>query len=114
MESRERNSLIGERIGNVLKHSRISQTEMAQRMGVTKQLLNAYIKGKHQVPAHVVAFVAKQCNVSADYILGLKENMIPLQDSFLDDFGDLRESYSMLSLKQRQVMLDFLKAFKTN
>lgn len=114
MEGKQRNKLIGERIYNVLKHSRISQTEMARRMGVTKQLLNAYIKGKHQVPAHVVAFIAGQTNVSADYILGLKNNMVPLNDSSLEGFDDIQESYATLNSNQRQVLLNFLRAFKIN
>lgn len=112
MENRAMNNIIGQRIENVLRSSRISQTEMANRMGITKQILNAYIRGKHRIPADAVAFIARECNISADYILGLKDDMVPVYDSFEEDFGPVRESYSKLTLAQRQAMLNFLTAFK--
>ena len=52
----------------------ITQKEMAFRLGIKQQQYSRYEKGINVMPVTYLPKICKILNVSADYILGLKEN----------------------------------------
>ena len=64
---------IGKRIRSVRERRGITQKWLAERVGITKQSLYAIEKGDIDIRGSRVAAFAKALRVSADYLLGLKE-----------------------------------------
>lgn len=62
---------IGERIHNVIDDRRISQTALAQQLGIKLQTLNGYMTGRTKFPPHIIAQIASILEISTDYMLGL-------------------------------------------
>lgn len=62
---------IGERIARLRAKRGLSQTELAQRMGITRVRLSHYESGRRQLSAELLARVAIELGVRADELLGL-------------------------------------------
>lgn len=52
----------------------LSQTELASKLGIHPSTLNGYEKGNHDPKSTGWIAIAKICNVSVDYLLGLTDN----------------------------------------
>lgn len=52
----------------------LSQTELAAKLGIHPSTLNGYEKGNHDPKSNGWIAIAKICNVSVDYLLGLTDN----------------------------------------
>ena len=68
--------LTGVDVGQRIKNSRVkrglSQTKLAEKVGVAKATILRIEAGKQNPSAKVLARIAKALNISADYLLGLK------------------------------------------
>ena len=64
---------IGERIHNIIDDRRISQTELARRIGLKLSTLNGYMTGRTKFPPEVIKLIAETLDVSSDYLLGLSD-----------------------------------------
>lgn len=51
-----------------------SQKELAQIIGVAQNTFHGYESGKHDPKSDLLIKIANACNVSVDYLLGVKEN----------------------------------------
>lgn len=51
-----------------------TQKEVAEYLGTTQQVYSRYEKGENEIPVRHIIALCRFYNVSADYILGLKEN----------------------------------------
>ena len=104
------NTVVGQRIKTALQIAKIKQSEVANALGITNQTMSSYVNGKSQVPPYVLAEIARMCNVSADYLLGLKDEIVPLfeNDRLSTELEDIGDSYSKLSVKQRKQILELL------
>ena len=51
-----------------------TQKEVAEYLGTTQQVYSRYEKGENERPVRHIIALCRFYNVSADYILGLKEN----------------------------------------
>ena len=60
---------MGKRIYELRKQLRLSQEELAERAGTTKQTISLAEKGKQELRAGNVSKVADALGVSADYLL---------------------------------------------
>jgi transcriptional regulator with XRE-family HTH domain len=67
---------IGKRIRFVRERRGITQLWLAQRAGISKQGMYAIETGKADPRATRLAMIAKALRVSADYLLGLKDEEI--------------------------------------
>ena len=67
---------IGQRIVAFRKSQGVSQVQLATALGISKNLLCAYEKGRRRIPATNLAYIAQYLEVSADECLGLKEIVI--------------------------------------
>ena len=62
------------RLQSYLEENKIKQSDLADQCGITRQSISAYIKGKSEPTATVIADIAQNLNLSADYLLGLSED----------------------------------------
>ena len=51
-----------------------TQKDVAEYLGTTQQVYSRYEKGENEIPVRHIIALCRFYNVSADYILGLKEN----------------------------------------
>lgn len=48
----------------------LEQQELAEKLGISKQALNNYEKGRRPIPSHLVPHIADILNVSIDSLYG--------------------------------------------
>ena len=65
---------IGERIHNIIDDQRITQTKLAEDIGIKLPRLNNYMTGQAKVPSEIIKKIAEVLNTSTDYLLGLTDN----------------------------------------
>ena len=79
---------IGERIKSLRESKRITQTELAEKLGTTKQNIYKYENGIiTNIPSDKIELMAKCFEVSPGYIMGWKD------ENELDDLSILMEKY---------------------
>lgn len=90
--------------GNVLKTLRLkanmTQSQLAQKLGVTKSVISAYETGLRMPSYDILIHIAQIYNVSTDYLLGLEHKQE------IDLSGLTREEIDAL--------LNLIKAMKNN
>ncbi|MFF2886704.1 helix-turn-helix domain-containing protein [Paenibacillus sp. NPDC057967] len=67
--------MISERINVVINKRSIQQKDLAAAIDVLPQTFNGYMSGRREFPVDVVVKVAKYLNVSADFLLGLSDEV---------------------------------------
>lgn len=65
---------IGQTLAKIRKQKGHTQKALAEKMGLIQALVSAYERGKIRLNAEMVVRFAKALEVSADEILGLKDN----------------------------------------
>ena len=65
---------IGERIHNIIDDQRITQTKLAEDIGIKLPRLNNYMTGQAKFPSEIIKKIAEVLNTSTDYLLGLTDN----------------------------------------
>lgn len=70
---------VGERIIYLMENLDMRQTELADKIGISKQSLYKYLHCKCEPRAEIIARMAVALNSSADYIVGLTDNPAPLK-----------------------------------
>jgi transcriptional regulator with XRE-family HTH domain len=63
----------GQRLKNVLTERNMMQKELAEKIGVNEMAISRYVHGGRMVSVSILVDICKVLNVSADYLLGLKE-----------------------------------------
>lgn len=56
-----------------MKDHGITQTKLAEMSGVTQEAISKYVNGKRGLHSYSVVMICKALNVSADWLLGLKD-----------------------------------------
>lgn len=78
--------MIGQRIRDLRKQKRMSQTELAKSVGVSQTTVTAWETGKAEPSSSAVAKLADIFNVTTDYLLGrpnkqeIKKDDVELSD----------------------------------
>lgn len=67
------NDIIKDRLREEIKHSKLSTVEIAARVGISSEMVTQYCTTKKLPSLETFATLCKVLDVSADYILGLKE-----------------------------------------
>lgn len=67
------NDIFTERFREALKGCGLSQTQIADNVNVTKQCITDYKTGKSFPSIQTLRMLCKVLEVSADYLLGLKD-----------------------------------------
>ncbi|MBO6264039.1 MAG: helix-turn-helix transcriptional regulator [Clostridia bacterium] len=64
---------IGVRIKDLRKEKNISQSELANAIGVSQKAIDYWERGVNEPKASYIVALADFFNVSADYLLGIKD-----------------------------------------
>lgn len=67
-----------QRLIELRKDMKLSQTELAEILQTTQQQISKYEKYTQEIPIRHVITLARLYNISADYILGLTDEKRPL------------------------------------
>ena len=62
-----------ERIKFIRESKNITQTEMAEALGIKQTVYSRYERGQNELKVEKLTQICKYLNVSADYILGLND-----------------------------------------
>ena len=96
----------------------ISQTTVANALGISRQSYNFYENGKRDPDTEMLKNIAEYFNVSTDYLLGreaatislmqegTEENNIVLSPEFLEIYA----LYEKLPLQKKKLVLEMAKA----
>ena len=61
------------KIKEARKLANLSQTELAERIGVARNTLSGYENGQHDPKSDVLKLIAEACGVTVDFLLGVNE-----------------------------------------
>lgn len=64
---------ISNKLRNLRKEKRLSQADLAELLNTTQQHYSQYELGKHEPPLKHIVTLCRYYNISADWLLGLKE-----------------------------------------
>ena len=97
------------RIRQRRKELRISQEELAAALGTTQSQISRYEKGENDPTGEVLASLARELETTADWILGLTDEISRAARSFDDlsaDEQQLVEIYRSKSLEKRKQVVE--------
>ncbi|MBQ9996362.1 MAG: helix-turn-helix transcriptional regulator [Clostridia bacterium] len=57
----------------------LTQSDIARVLKTTQQVYSRYEKGENEIPIRHIITLCQYYNISADYLLGLKEERTPLK-----------------------------------
>ncbi len=63
------------------EYAKLSQKELAKKLGISPSTLNGYEKGNHDPKSSGLIKIAKICNVTTDYLLGLSDEINKFNNS---------------------------------
>ena len=66
----------GERLKKLRKENKLTQSELAKKLHVSKSIISYYELGDRTPPADILVKLAYVFNVSTDYLLGIKYERI--------------------------------------
>lgn len=64
----------GLRISTALKNRRMTQKELAERIGVTEAVISRYISGEREPKPDVLANIATALHTTSDYLLDIESD----------------------------------------
>ena len=107
--------MIGQKIRDLRKQKRMSQTELAKSAGVSQTTVTAWETGKAEPSSSAVAKLADIFNVTTDYLLG-KPEMKKETDIDLDNALDNAVAYNgkPISDDDRAMAKSLLQAYFGN
>jgi transcriptional regulator with XRE-family HTH domain len=108
--SSEEALLIGPRVAHLRKERGITQVELAQAFGVTQPIVSEYESGGIPLRADQVVTLAKILRLSADVLLGLKEQA-PISSSADSRLARRLRDAQRLPRRDRDALLRTLDAF---
>ena len=99
---------IHERLREYLGDRDIHQNELAAALDIPKTTLSGYMTGNRQFPHEVVQKIAKQLDITTDYLYGLTEDPKPPFALSRAERG-LIETYRSLSREQRELVIQTIR-----
>lgn len=103
--------MIGERLINLRKDSGLTQKELAEKLFINYRTYSGYERDEIEASDDFKIQLAKHYNVSADYLLGLADNPLPIRQG--DDYVRLPKSLSKSARKELEQFIDYLIAKDT-
>lgn len=64
---------LGERITRMLENRKMTQRQLAARVGITEGQLSRYISGDREPKPNTLANIATALQTTSDYLLGIEE-----------------------------------------
>lgn len=105
-ENDKRTQKLGQRLQEYRIRARVTQLEIAEAAGLTKNYISAIERGMHKCNAFTLIAYSEKCDVSADILLGIeKEDELPARINRLLAYSDDRE---------KQAIISFIKNYRKN
>lgn len=101
-------SIFSERISELMKINRLSQKELAAKVGVTESAMSYYVKGERTPRSDVLSRIAKTLGTTTDYLLGNTSEVIP--NSVDGELQYLQRNLGKLNTEQLKRAETMLKA----
>ena len=90
---------IGDRLKNLRKENKLTQKDMAEKLGIHPNTISMYEKGNRNIPSTMIKKISDTFNVSTDYLLRGEEKKKKQEFSSLDESLLNDENYLNLTLK---------------
>ncbi|PKR83063.1 helix-turn-helix domain-containing protein [Heyndrickxia camelliae] len=107
MDSRD---LFKERLILLRKERKLTQTELAAIMDVTKATINKYEKGGASPSYEMLWKLADFFNVSVDYLMG-KSDSFSGDPQINKEISEIKLIYDKLNDEQKELVLNILRTF---
>ncbi len=98
----------GEYLKDYLEYNKISQTEFALRMGVTKKHINDILNGRQNINLEMAANIERLTNIPSNFIISI-ENVRFIEEELINEYGStnninkmLKEKYALNELKKKK------------
>ena len=75
---------LGERIRALLSKQRMTQRQLAEKVGATESAVSKYLKGEREPRAEVLAKIATALGTTSEYLLGRQEGITTEFGTILD------------------------------
>lgn len=92
---------LSDRLIYLMENCNMKQTELADKIGISKQSLYKYIHCKCEPRAEIISRMAVVLNTSADYIVGLTNDSSPIKRD--EAFERKAENENLLLSKYRRL-----------
>lgn len=90
---------IGDRLKKLRKENKLTQKDMAEKLGIHPNTISMYEKGNRNIPSSMIKKISDTFNVSTDYLLRGEEKKGKQEFSSLDESLLNDENYLNLTLK---------------
>ena len=100
---------IAQRLVRLRKDAGLSQTQMAERLGISQPVVSDYERGAARLHGELILKVAEILNVSADEILGRETGKPKARAT--GKVQQLFEDVSNLPRRQQDKVIEFVSAF---
>ena len=65
--------MVFERIKELRQEKKLTQTQVAELLGIDQRVYSNYETGKREIPSHHLIELAKVYEISLDYLVGLSD-----------------------------------------
>lgn len=95
------------RLKYLMDINKISQTKLADAVGVSKSMINSYVKGTYKPKQNTLTQLAKFFNVSETWLMGYD---VPMEDS-INEF--ILDAYNKLSDNGKIEFINYIEYLKS-
>ena len=99
------NVLIGQRIQNIRKINKMTQSQFSERLHMTQQTLSRYENAITPVPYEVSDRISVEFKVPIGYFLGIKSEAVSEEEMLLVEY------YRRMDQSVRERVFDLVRAF---
>lgn len=106
-------TIFGRRLKQALIEKNIQQKMLAKELEVSDKTLSSYVNGNASPTIVGLAKISKYLNISTDFLLGLSNEIKPLEnvdDPIGEDILMIRRSYTSMPEHQRQAILRLVQS----
>lgn len=101
--------MIGDKIKELRKNSKITQAELSDSINIGQSTLANFENGKRTIPVDIIIELARYFNVSADYLLGLSNSPDAKEvihgEQLSTDEKKLIDNYRALNSDGKQIVI---------
>ncbi len=87
----------------------ITQIKLSTEIEVSQEAISAYESGKALPSVETLIKLAKYFNTSTDYLLGLTNNSLKVNDISKNEYDELLAIYSRLNKESKEDILKYAK-----
>lgn len=91
---------VAERLAYLMENLDMRQTELADKVGISKQSLYKYLHCKCEPRAEIIAKMAVALKTSADFIVGLTNDASPSCKTKLQEYSAKRETELLIKFRK--------------